>query len=106
MNAGKLRNRIRIEEPARGTDEGGGRPDMGWALVAEVWANIRPITGQERIAAMRSEVAVTHRIEIRYRAGLTEKMRVVYGDRVFNVRAVLDVDEARDEMQLLAEEKR
>lgn len=103
MNAGKLRHRFRIEAATRTADEGGGGTSA-WAEVATVWANVVPLTGAERIAAMQAEASLTHRVEIRYRPGLTTANRGFYGGRVFNVTAVIDVGERHDEMHLLCEE--
>jgi SPP1 family predicted phage head-tail adaptor len=104
VNAGKLRHRFRLEEGTRAPGAGGGGVTT-WTEVVTVWANVVPLTGVERIAAMQAAAALTHRVEIRYRPGITAKHRGVYAGRVFEIRAVIDVDEAHDEMHLLCEEK-
>jgi SPP1 family predicted phage head-tail adaptor len=105
MNAGKLTKRVRLEAEVRFTDEGGGA-STGWALVAEVFAAVVPLQGAERVVAMQLAANLTHRVEIRYRSGMDERMRVVYEGRVFGIAAVLDLDERHDEIHLLCEERR
>lgn len=106
MNAGKLNRRVRLETSTRTSDALGGGPVV-WNLFADgVAAAVVPLTGRERIAAMQVSAALTHRVEIRYRPGLSEAMRVVYGGRVFNVTAVIDIEERHDEVHLLCEEAR
>lgn len=106
MNAGKLNRRVRLETSTRTPDALGGG-GVTWQVFADnVPAAGVPLSGSERIAAMQVEGSVTYRWEIRYRPGLTESMRVVYGDRLFNVRAVIDIREKHEEVHLLCEEAR
>ena len=48
--------------------------------------------------------AVTHKIVVRYRSGVNASMRFSFDGRIFNIRAVIDVDEKRDTMAILVEE--
>ena len=75
-----------------------------WADTATVWARIEPLSGRERLAAQRIEDTVTHRVTIRYRSGVSARQRIAFGVRVFNIRAVLDVDERNEWLELLCEE--
>jgi SPP1 family predicted phage head-tail adaptor len=52
--------------------------------------------------ALRNEV--THRITIRYRAGITPRNRVSYGGRTMEILAVIDKEEAHIYQQLLCRE--
>lgn len=103
MNPGKLRHRVTIQQATRTRGAGGGYTEK-WGEVATVRAAVVPLTGTERIRAMQTEANLTHRIEMRYRAGLTSAMRAVYAGRTFEIRAVIDVEERRREIHLLAEE--
>ena len=101
---GDLRQRISIEEPQRLSDGGGGA-DETWVLVAEVWASLRPLAGNERIEADAIAGTVTHEVVMRYRAGLGGGQRLRLGDRLFDLRAVLDVEERKRFLRCLVEER-
>ena len=99
--AGKLRRRVTIQEPEVTRGDTGGEV-VTWADLATVWANIKPLTGQELLAARQSVATalVTTQIEIRYRSDLDSKMRVVHGSQVYEIVAVLP-DERQTMTKLL-----
>jgi SPP1 family predicted phage head-tail adaptor len=103
---GSLRQRIEIQAEAATGDGGGGQTDP-WAssvVVATVWANVEPLRGDERLRAMQLEDVVTHKITIRYRPGITARMRVKFGARLLNIRAVIDPQEQQRVLELMCEE--
>lgn len=103
---GHFRHRITFQEQVE-TPDGGGGYDLSWQNIAEmptVWARIIPLSGSERLAAQRLESRITHRIRIRYRAGITPDLRAAFKGRTFNIRAVINVEEKNRFLDLLAEE--
>jgi SPP1 family predicted phage head-tail adaptor len=62
------------------------------ATLATRWAKIRTISGSERFRLQQLTPEAEHVVELReYLATVTEKMRVVYGSRTFEIeRAVHD----------------
>ena len=48
MNIGLLHERLTLETPVR-TPDGGGGAIVTWQTVAELWARVRPISGDERL---------------------------------------------------------
>lgn len=91
--AGTLRHRIVIE---RGTEvqNAFGEPITTWATFAERYAAILPQSGREFIGAQQVVPELTHLVRLRYVAGVTSKMRIRFGSRVFDILAPLD-EEAR-----------
>lgn len=77
LNAGELDQRITLQSPSASVDALGQRVET-WSTVATVWAKATPLRGREFFAAgaMQSEAVV--RFAIRYRAGLTGAMRVLW----------------------------
>lgn len=65
-------------------------------LVAEgdgnVWAAVVDLSGREYVAAGGTQNAVETKITIRYRDGITPKMRVLFGADVYTIEAVLGQD--------------
>lgn len=106
MSIGALRHRVTIEAENASPDGAGGLTDP-WAnpiQVATVWAEITPLTGDERLQAMRLEDRVSHRIRIRYRADVTAQHRLRLGTRIFNIRSVINESERDRWLTVLAEE--
>lgn len=103
MRIGQLRRRITIQQPVEVTDQYG-TPAIQWQEFATVWAAVEPIRGREYILLKNTNSELTVRIRIRYLPGVTNAMRVVYDDRVFNIESVIDVDERHKEMHLMCAE--
>jgi SPP1 family predicted phage head-tail adaptor len=103
LRAGRLRHRIVLQSAGEAADGGGGFT-VTWGDVATLWAAIEPLKGSERLRAQQLETPVTHRVTIRHRAGVTAKMRVKFGSRAFNIRAVIDPQERGRTLELLCEE--
>jgi len=79
-------------------------PIETWATISTAWAKISPVTGQEFFAADQLNSSVDHKITVRYIAGLSPKDRVLFGTRIFNIEAILDTDERRRYLTLMASE--
>lgn len=90
LPAGELRHRIEIQTSTV-TQDSVGQPVYSWSTVATVWAAIRPMSGQELINAQAVHSQSTHRVIVRNYEGLNERFRFVYGSRIFNIVATLDM---------------
>lgn len=101
--AGKMRQRIRIEQPVL-TPDGLGGATRAWQTVTTVWGEIISGGGNESSRAGQLSSVVTHRITLRWRADITPEMRVVFGTRVFAIRAIIERDGKRRSIELLTEE--
>lgn len=100
MNPGKLRHRITFQERTT-TQDSYGQPLLTWTDVATVWGAVEPLNGRELMAAEAVQSEITHQVVIRYRPGITAKMRVLYGTRVFDIQNVLDENERHRMLTLL-----
>jgi SPP1 family predicted phage head-tail adaptor len=77
----------------------------GWDDVAVVSAEIRPLRGEEFLQAQQLDATLTHRITLRYRAGIQATWRAVSGDRAFNFAAPpMDIRERHRMLEILAKE--
>jgi len=103
MRAGKLRHRIIIQKATEAPNEYGEMVQT-WGTFATVNAAVEPLRGQELWAAQAQQARVTTRIRIRYLAGVTPKMRVLFGTRLYLIDFIIDPEERHVEMQLMAEE--
>lgn len=102
--AGKIRHRVVIEAVVRTPDLGGGA-DETWVPVAEVWAEIVPARGNEQFAADQIEGRVSHVLHLRAGVGIEPAMRIRWGARLLEIRAVIDLGERRRWLRVLAEER-
>lgn len=103
MQAGKLRHRVTIQEKSVTRDSFGAEV-ITWVEFAEVWGSVEPLRGREFIEGRQMAASVDHRVRIRQRSGISPEMRVSYDSRVFEIRAVLHVNEAQREMHLMCQE--
>ena len=101
--AGKLRHRIALQSLTAGSPQqtGSGMPDESWATVVTVSASVEPLNGRELFAAQEHHSEVTTRVRIRYRSGITAKMRVSHGGTLYNIRDVIDPEKRHRELQLM-----
>ena len=90
MQAGTLTKRITLQKPGNAVDDygqpvpGGG----GFDDVATVWAAIRPMGSNERVAAAQTQSGQTHVITVRYtaaQAAAQGSWRIVFGTRAFGI---------------------
>lgn len=108
MQAGKLRKRVEIQEPV-GTsrDVAGakkGKDRQAWTTRARVWAAVEPLSGRELFNAQQAQPLVSHRVRLRYVAGVKSKMRVKHEGRHLNIETVIDPEERHRELELLCTE--
>lgn len=80
-----------------------GEPILTWSTFATRWIAILPLSGTEQITALANEGNVTHRIRMRYTAGLKPKMRLVSDGRTFEIMSVVERGR-REEHELMASE--
>lgn len=101
---GEMSKRFALES-ASVTADGGGGGTTAWALVAEVWGALRPMSGGERIEADGLRTRITHELWIRHREGVLPGMRFRLGPRTFLIGAVFDAAERQRFLRCLVEER-
>ena len=92
MQAGKLRHRVTIQQLVAGSPQqnAGGEPDTTWTDVATVYASVEPLRGRELFAAQAVNSEVSGQIRMRYRAGISPDMRIVYAGRHYDILALVN----------------
>ncbi len=103
MKAGMLRHRVTIQQ-ATETQNSYGEIVQAWTTVATVWASIEARGVRESFAASQQFATADHIITIRYRSGVTAKMRIVYGSRVFDIQGAVDPDGRKRTLMIYAKE--
>lgn len=90
MKAGDLDRRIVIERATTTTNDFG-EEIQTWAPLAEVWAQVLPISDGERWRAAEVAAHVTTRFRIRWGLGVTVLDRVFYEGREYDIAAVKEI---------------
>lgn len=103
MRAGDLRHLVTLQSlvAASPDQKATGEPDTTWTDWHAVHAAVEPLRGRELIAAQALQSDVDTRIRIRYRAGVSAAMRVVFGTRHYDIVTVIDPSERHIELQLM-----
>lgn len=102
MRVGTLRNRIVLQRQLFVQGDLG--ENMGdWVDFASVRAQADPLRGKEYFAAAvgQPEQKTFVRFTIRYRAGVTQSMRVAWRGVAHKIEAVIDVDGLKREIELV-----
>lgn len=104
MQAGKLRSQITITRDALTGQDAMGSPIRVSSSLAAWWAEITPTTGKDAQFALTFAPTVSHKIMIRYLAGLLDTDKIVFGSRLFAINGILDMDGRKREMTLYCTE--
>jgi SPP1 family predicted phage head-tail adaptor len=103
MRAGDLRNRVTIQSKTV-VQNSFGEEDITWTELATVWAAVEPLRGREFLDGRMVTAEITTRVRIRYRDGISPEMRVVFGSKVYDVIAVVHIEEREREIHLMCQE--
>ena len=102
IDAGKLRERVTVEV-ARGTTNSLGETVLSWATTSAVWASVEGVSARESLGLGQQEIAVTHRVRLRYLPGLTQNMRLAWRNRTLHIVSLLEHNN-RSEHELICQE--
>lgn len=100
MKAGKRNQKITIQEKRTVMNEFN-EPVEVWLDVATVWAELLIGFGREFFGAAKVNTELSGIIKILYLPGIKARQaKVKYGERIFDVIAVIDPGERRRELEL------
>jgi SPP1 family predicted phage head-tail adaptor len=103
INPGELRHKI-IFQKLENTQNNYGEPTEIWSEVFTTKAAIYPISGKEFYAAETVNSEVSHKVNIRYKKGLSPNMRVKFGERLFSIISIINFQERNVELQIMCKE--
>jgi len=99
LRAGELNRRVEIQANTPTTNDIG-ELVASWATVATIWAKIEPVSGRELLQTQQVQATATARIRMRYRS-ITPLHRIKHGDDIYEINAVIDVDDIHEQLELL-----
>lgn len=105
MQSGKLRKRVTIQQKSVVRDAFGAEVAT-WVVSATVWADVRSTDGTEQVESSVDQVVATisHSVLIRYMAGLSPAIRVVWRNKVLQVLSIVESDNRQRQLILKCSE--
>jgi SPP1 family predicted phage head-tail adaptor len=103
MESGRLNRRVMIQAPSVVQDEYG-QPTSTFVTLATVWAAVEPLSGRQLFAARAAVSTVSVAITIRFLATVTTAMRVLYGNHIYGIDAIIDSEMAHESLILQCSE--
>lgn len=73
--------------------------------IRTVWASVEPKSGREYIEAEKEHPELTYIITTRYMEDVTPDMFIQYRDRLFNIRAIRNIRESNEMLEISCTEK-
>ena len=101
---GKLRHQVEILKPVISKDTLGQEIES-WEVQHSVWASIEPLSGKEYFSAKQVNSEATIKLTIRYVESLLPHWVVQFGQCIFNIEAIINLEERNRYLQLLCSEK-
>ena len=100
MRAGRLRERVVIQESTGGNPSASGERTDTWSTVMTRWAELIPQGGREFMAAQQVRNEMTHLVRMRYESTITPDMRLKLGSRYLYIIGIENVRERERELRL------
>lgn len=85
LKAAKLRHIVSIEDRIEFVDSAGDRVSAWVPVFPRVYAAIEPLSVKELMAVGADQSEVVARITVRYRPGITHRMRIAHGADVYHI---------------------
>lgn len=98
MRSGELKQRIELQIPTRSQSSGEWLDTF--TTQATIWGAIEPLSGNRLFLAQQANSQIQGVCRIRYREGVTPRMRLKFGTRIFQIVSIINRDEANQELQL------
>jgi SPP1 family predicted phage head-tail adaptor len=97
---GERRHFVIILEPISALGEWN-NPQPGWRVFARARAALKSHSGREFFAAQQRQSEITDLFNTRYLPGVTQKMRLVYNNVVYDILDVDNIEGRHAEMNLV-----
>jgi SPP1 family predicted phage head-tail adaptor len=102
ITPGAMRERVTVQI-ASGTTNALGETVLTWSDSTSVWASVNGVSAREQLISGQNQVAISHRIVMRYLPGLTQSMRLSWRSRTLEIMSLLEHGN-RSEHELLCQE--
>ena len=108
MNTGKLNRRITIVTPGTMTPTVIGGFTQGATSTRVTWCNARQLSMSETLSYGLETSVDSYQFTFRYFASddITRVKELIYSGRTFRISQIKNIDEANDEVQIIASERK
>ena len=106
MPPGRYRHLIDIGIYTQKPDGWGDPDEAEWQSIAEVWASVEGLRGNQLFQAQQMVEQADHKIVIRYRSDIEPGMIVRHDGRELTIRSALDEKGDRRELTIICQEVR
>lgn len=103
MKAGDLRHKVQIQNPSETGDSQGGA-EFTWTTAGSAWAAIEPLSSREQSYQATIQISATHKVTMRYTPLVTNRSRLLYGARVFEIISRVNSEERGEQLILVCNE--
>jgi SPP1 family predicted phage head-tail adaptor len=103
LRAGGLRHSIELQYETRAVDSTGAPYPSSWTTYATVWAEIKGVSGTERLQYAQDLANNIYRIWIRYNRFVKASHRIVWGNMVLDILNVAP-DNKSTRMEIIAQD--
>lgn len=100
---GAMKNYISLQYRTVTRDASGSEIET-WTTESQIYASIESLSGREYFAAQQNQAEIDTKIIMRYLRNVTADKRILYGNRIFEIKAVL-TDNNRMFTQLMCIER-
>lgn len=104
VRIGDMRHSIRIERQST-TQDAAGQRALTWTEFATRRAAVEHANGTEIWASAQRSGRVPTVFRLRYLAGVTPDMRIVFDSRIFNILSVVDQEGRHEQLVITAQEE-
>jgi len=101
--AGLLKHVIEIQQPIE-TQDGSGSVVNSWLVYLTVHAQLLPQAGSEAVLEGHTQAFSVVKFNIRFKKGITPKMRIVYDGRTFDILNLVDVRGVGRDLEITCKE--
>lgn len=102
MDAGRLRERVTVQQASESRNALG-ETVLSWSTYAERWASVEGVSAREALTLGQNEITITHKVQMRYLDGLTQRMRLQWRGRTLEIVSLLE-HENRSRHELICQE--
>lgn len=103
IDPGKLRERVTIQQ-ATESRNALGESQQSWSAWKTVWASVEGLSSREALFSGQQQSDITHRVRMRYVAGLAQTMRLSWRSRILEIVSLLEHNN-RSEHELICTEE-
>jgi SPP1 family predicted phage head-tail adaptor len=89
IRPGELRERVTVQI-ASGSTNTLGETVLAWSDSTAVWASVEGVSSREQLTAGQNQIAISHRVRMRYLPGLTQSMRFSWRSKTLEIVSLLE----------------